>query len=119
MNVSCQYYSLPNGDPLRTHERILVQEVMGHTGMSGWVDDGYCALFNVTYLGGYIPWSGDDHLDKKERFGSKPYYDLRVTMDTQVQETTCWQKLQNISRETGQNITICTFKRQPIPSLDI
>ncbi|XP_075556723.1 uncharacterized protein LOC142588789 [Dermacentor variabilis] len=63
MNASCRYYFLDEAyEPMRTHEHILAQAVIGYTGSNGWVPHGYCAVFNVTYLGGYIRFAGDWNL---------------------------------------------------------
>nr|XP_054928484.1 uncharacterized protein LOC129385645 isoform X1 [Dermacentor andersoni] len=107
MNASCQYRILGPEDPMRTHEQILVQAVLGYTGNYGWHDFGYCAVFKVTYLGGFIWWAGDSKLPENERFGSTPYYVLRATSDMRIKQTTCWQKLQEMSQETKKEIKLC------------
>nr|XP_054928487.1 uncharacterized protein LOC129385645 isoform X4 [Dermacentor andersoni] len=56
---------------------------------------------------GFIWWAGDSKLPENERFGSTPYYVLRATSDMRIKQTTCWQKLQEMSQETKKEIKLC------------
>nr|XP_054928485.1 uncharacterized protein LOC129385645 isoform X2 [Dermacentor andersoni] len=55
----------------------------------------------------FIWWAGDSKLPENERFGSTPYYVLRATSDMRIKQTTCWQKLQEMSQETKKEIKLC------------
>ncbi|XP_072145608.1 uncharacterized protein [Dermacentor andersoni] len=66
MNVSCTDKWYKNWEPTRTHEQILVQDVVKDDVIRPQGTAAICAVFKVTFLGGHLNVADDDHLPENE-----------------------------------------------------